>query len=138
MGKMILGILSILAILVLVFYLFFDFNDELEEQKELTELFKNSDLKESLYISTKFRGLNYQKSYLSSSKNTDENNSYVYNSHPIFIGKKSDTIFVYTYVKAVAPTNFNAKTIIKQVKLDNKSMMNLYDTYKSQDLVLIE
>lgn len=138
MNKVYLAIVAVIAILILIFYLLFDFNTELEEKEDLIELFSEANTENKLFIINKYRGLDYQKSYLSLNKNADKNNSYVYDSYPIFIDKKLDTVFVYTYKKAIKPIKFESNIKIKQIELNNKSMMNLYDTYASKGLILIE
>ena len=71
----------------------------------------------------------------------DRTKDYVFEgSSPLFYKVKGDTILLYTYQASLVPSSFTSNFIIRQVELDNPSMMNLLanDNFKTQGLSIIK
>ncbi len=113
----------------------------LDESYEIIEITKN-ERKENFKFIIKSRGLNYKKAYLTNQKGMDtinlNNSSYIYNTFPLFVKREQDSLIIYTYKKAIIPKNIQTNIRIKQVELSNPNMMNLYDSYKKEGIILID
>lgn len=71
----------------------------------------------------------------------DSTKDYVFKGlSPLFYKVERDTLLLYTYQVSSVPSNLKSNFIIRQIELENPSMMNLIenDNYKQQGLNIIK
>lgn len=98
-------------------------------QREIVEV-KYPQLKETIYLKNEKRGLNYEKTAISTSSQkkvgNDEDKSFIYkNGETFFYKTVNDTLVVYTMYKIDYPKKFSSKVYVKQIEITNPKFIEL-------------
>ncbi|WMJ74876.1 hypothetical protein RCC89_17160 [Cytophagaceae bacterium ABcell3] len=122
------------SLLVVAFFCLFSFCQRKRDIIYCSQTLVSQNL-DTLYLQVGYWGINGNNRLFVISGDTnrlyhkndyDLERDYVFKGDfPIFIKHEGDSIFVYTYLKALEPTIFNSQFNVKQIEIDNKQSLVL-------------